>query len=215
MHLKIKIDHPYTIDWSSNIGVRCQRYVAKGGPHHAAYHDADTAGKVQSRKDWAEQKRMLLSSRPESSRSYRSVDATRGTYACCGKLAEHFGIHYSRKRAGALAKKCAVRCCLMGGRWTSREPLTSELEFLVVERAHVAEMFQSAETSATVPPNKAQGVGLTTSAPDPVPVPQRGLRPLRVILKRAERPAQRPKKNQRRKHNYKAHPTKRPNSVIW
>ena len=125
------------VEWGSSVGNIFNREHKKGSEASRLYNgDRSYDAKRQFRKAWAQQKLIQKRKEKKFSKSYTEVDVRHGTYRCLGHLIEQFGIFYDRRRAEAIGIRWAMKCTLLGGRWTYFDPMVEQVMYLHLERQY-------------------------------------------------------------------------------
>jgi hypothetical protein len=85
------------------------------------------------RAQWTKRQLQMLQVGRTHSSIVRTVNKSRGTYLCFGKIAENLGYAVDAKRATRAAFTYCAKACKMGGEWAWYEPMSETMMFMWYE----------------------------------------------------------------------------------
>lgn len=126
------------------LGQRFQRSMAKDDKAKAEYALCTTyEAKRDFRQKWATMKYQDIRRGKSYSKSWRNIDATKGTYLPLAKIIEEEGWVVDKKSAVAAGVRLATQCLTLGGQWVMKDQFTGQLNFLRLRRQHNEEMVEA------------------------------------------------------------------------
>ena len=134
-------------DARGHIGQRFTRHLRKDPADAAKYKACETnkekaAFRLQWLQDVVEGEKSIVK---EEKKSYKTVDATKGTYLTLGSIAEKYGLAFDRKAAIAAATRYCTACVRMGVERSIWDDMAEVMLFLYIKTEH-SELFTEAWT---------------------------------------------------------------------
>ena len=130
-------------DMRKSIGQKFYDDHKTGSESHTAYHALKGRdAKRQFRADWAKDTYGNLVLSKTHSQSFRKINKSSGVYRPLGAIIMKEG-GWRDPAAVRGSKLLATKCCLMGGQWITRNPLTERLEFFHLRREVSDEMTEA------------------------------------------------------------------------